>query len=310
MRLDRILPSLPAVGTRARGQHLIDRGLVLVDGRPRKAAFAVRAGMQLSVTLPDPEPLGVEAEDIPLTLLHVDEAVIVVDKPAGMVVHPAPGSRRGTLVNALLHHFGPPTTPGESERPGIVHRLDKDTSGVMVVARTAAALDSLARQFQARSVEKLYLGLARGRVRQEQGELTWAVGRHPRERTRMSTTSRRGRAAHTHFRVLERLPGASLLALRPRTGRTHQLRVHLSALGHPLVGDRTYGAQRPGRSMRTDVARVLAACPRQALHAHVLEFDHPDDGRRLRFEAPLPADIGMVLDALRALGASADPPGG
>jgi 23S rRNA pseudouridine1911/1915/1917 synthase len=297
------------VGTRARGQHLIERGLVLVDGRPRKAAFAVREGMRLSVTIPDPEPFGVEPEDIPLTVLHEDEAVIVVDKPPGMVVHPAPGSRRGTLVNALLHRFGQTVTPGESERPGIVHRLDKDTSGVMVVARTAAALESLARQFRARSVEKLYLGLARGRVRQDQGELTWFVGRHPRERTRMSVASRRGRAAQTHFRVLERLPGASLLALRPRTGRTHQLRVHLAAYGHPLVGDRTYGAPRIDRGARSENARILAACPRQALHAHALAFDHPDDGRRVRFEAPLPADLGVVVDALRALDAAEDPAG-
>jgi 23S rRNA pseudouridine1911/1915/1917 synthase len=297
------------VGTRARGQHLIEQGLVLVDGRPRKAAFAVRAGMRLSVTIPDPEPLGVEPEDIPLTVLYEDEAVIVVDKPPGMVVHPAPGSRRGTLVNALLYRFGPAVTPGESERPGIVHRLDKDTSGVMVVARTAAAHESLARQFRARSIEKLYLGLARGRVRQDQGELTWSVGRHPRERTRMSVASRRGRSAQTNFRVLERLPGASLLALRPRTGRTHQLRVHLAAYGYPLVGDRTYGAPRTDRGARSESARILAACPRQALHAHALAFDHPDGGRRVRFEAPLPADLGAVVDALRALVVAEDPAG-
>jgi len=310
MRLDRILPSLPTIGTRARGQHLIELGLVLVDGQARKAAFAVRAGMRLSVTIPDPGPVGVEPEDIPLTVLYADEDVVVVDKQAGLVVHPAPNRRGGTLVNALLHHFGPSTPPGESERPGIVHRLDKDTSGVMVVARTPSALESLARQFRARSIEKLYLGLARGRLRQDQGELTWPVGRHPRERTRMSVASRRGRAAQTHFRVLERLPGASLLALRPRTGRTHQLRVHLAALGHPLVGDRTYGARRPGRSPASQVERVLSACPRQALHAHALTFDHPRDGRRVRFEAALPADLGAVLDALRALGPREDAPAG
>jgi 23S rRNA pseudouridine1911/1915/1917 synthase len=308
-RLDRILPSFPAVGTRARGQHLIERGLVLVDGQARKAAFAVRAGMRLSVTIADPGPVGVEPEDIPLAVLYADEDVVVVDKQAGLVVQPAPNRRGGTLVNALLHHFGP-TSAGASERPGIVHRLDKDTSGVMVVARTPSALESLARQFRARSVEKLYLALAHGRLRQEQGELTWAVGRHPRERTRMSVASRRGRAAQTHFRVLERLPGTSLLALSPRTGRTHQLRVHLAAFGHPLVGDRTYGTRRPSRGPASRVEGVLSTCPRQALHAHVLAFDHPRDGRRVRFEAALPPDLGAVLDALRALGPREDAPAG
>ena len=306
LRLDRVVSRLPAVRTRARGQQLIERGLVLVDGQPRKASFQVRTGMRLDVTLPDPEPVGLEPEDIPVAVLHADADLVVVDKPPGMVVHPAPGTRRGTLVNALLHRFGAADTPGEAARPGIVHRLDKDTSGVMVVARTAPALEGLARQFRARSVEKLYLGLACGRPRRDTGALTWAVGRHPRERTRMSVVSRRGREAHTEFEVLERLPGASLLALRPHTGRTHQLRVHLAAFGHPLVGDRTYGTRRGARLGQTAVERVLASCPRQALHARMLAFDHPRTGRRMRFEAPVPPDLGAILEALRRLATAAD----
>jgi len=303
VRLDRFLGGLSEVVSRARGRQLIELGCVRVDGAARKPAFAVAAGMRVEVDIPPPEPAGVDAQDIPLTILHEDDTIVVVDKPAGMVVHPGAGTRRDTLVNALLHRYGT-LSEGDPERPGIVHRLDKDTSGVIVVARTRGAHEHLARQFRRRAVEKRYLGLARGRVAKDEGEVSWPIGRHPRERMRMSVASRRARAASTAFRVLERLPGATLLELAPRTGRTHQLRVHLAALGHPLVGDRVYGRPRGLHRPPDAWAPVLAACPRQALHAASLAFAHPDDERPMRVEAPLPRDVARVIDELRALAAA------
>lgn len=299
-RLDRFVGGLEPVGSRARAQQLIEEGLVTVDGHRRKAAFLVSAGMTVSVVVPAPEPLRATPQDIPLEILHVDEDVIVVDKPPGMVVHPAAGARDGTLVNALLHRFGS-LEGGDPERPGIVHRLDRDTSGVLVVARTRRAHEHLARQFRLRTVEKTYWALARGRVPRDVGEISLPVGRHPTERKRMSVASRRGREAVTRYRVVERLPGATVLELRPQTGRTHQIRVHLSALGHALVGDRVYGARSASGGRATPAAAVLASCPRQALHASALAFRHPGRGDVVRFEASLPADLRAVVDALRRL---------
>jgi len=237
-------------------------------------------------------------------VLHGDADVIVVNKPPGMVVHPAAGARAGTLVNALLYRFGG-LEGGDAERPGIVHRLDRDTSGVMVVARTRAAHEHLARQFRARAIEKTYWGLVRGRVRQDEGMLTWSVGRDPVARKRMSITSTRGRDATTAYRVLERVGGATVLDLRPKTGRTHQIRVHVAAMGHPLVGDRVYGGRMHDRARVAPWSDVVAACPRHALHAWRLVFTHPRDERRTCFEAVLPPDLCAVLDGLRALGSDA-----
>jgi 23S rRNA pseudouridine1911/1915/1917 synthase len=299
-RLDRFVAEIEAVGSRARGRQLIDRGLVQVDGRARKPAFEVAAGMTVSVDVPPEEPLAAVPQDIPLDLLHVDDEVIVVNKPAGMVVHPAAGARDGTLVNALLHRFGA-LGGSDPSRPGIVHRLDRDTSGVMVVARSRRAHEHLSRQFRSRTVEKTYWGLARGRVAREEGEVTWAVGRHPTERKRMSVASRRGRDASTAYRVVERLPGATVLELRPRTGRTHQIRVHVAAMGHPLVGDRLYGGGGSGRGRPAPWVAVLSMCPRHALHAGALAFRHPQDDRAMRFEAGVPGDLMDVVEALRGL---------
>src|SRR5262249_30688863 len=183
-------------------------------------------------------------EALPVTVLYEDADVLAIDKPPGMVVHPAPGARRGTLVNALLHRLGSLAGVGEPERPGIVHRLDRDTSGVLLVARSARALEALARQFRERTVEKRYFAVVRGRLEPEAGVIDRPIGRHPHERKRMSVRSRRGRPAVTRWQVVERLPGATVVRLAPETGRTHQLRVHLAAAGHPIVGDAVYGARR------------------------------------------------------------------
>jgi 23S rRNA pseudouridine1911/1915/1917 synthase len=296
-RLDRFVATLDGVGTRSQAKHLADASRVAVDGAVRKAGFVLRAGMEVAVDLPVAVETTVAAEALPLVVLHEDATLIAIDKPPGMVVHPAPGSRSGTVVNALLHRMGGLAGVGAAERPGIVHRLDKDTSGVLLVARTVAALESLARQFRGRTVEKRYVALVHGTVRSERGTIDRPIGRDPRDRKRMSVRGSRGRTAVTRFTVRERLPGATLLDVAPETGRTHQIRVHLASVGHPLVGDAVYGGRR--RRAAGDVTEILGACPRHALHAARLVVAHPATGKPLVLEAPLPADLRGVLEALR-----------
>jgi len=300
LRLDRFLATLPALATRSRAKGLIDDGLVRVDGTPRKSALVLRAGQQVAVTVPAPAPAGVAAEALPLVVLYEDAHLLAIDKPPGMVVHPAPGARHGTVVNALLHRLGALEGVGDPARPGIVHRLDRDTSGVLLVARTPEALAGLARQFHDRTLSKRYVAVVHGVVRAAAGVIDQAIGRHPRERQRMSLRARRGRAAVTRFEVVERFRGATLLRLAPETGRTHQLRVHLAGLGHPIVADRLYG----GRSRRGSgaAAEALDACPRQALHAESIAFAHPATGAPVLVRAPLPADLEALLVALRRSG--------
>jgi len=304
MRLDRFLTTLPAITTRSQVKHLIDDGRVQVDERARKASYPVRAGERIAIELPPPPPSTVEPEPLPLVVLYEDDDLVVIDKPPGMVVHPAAGVRSGTVVNALLHHLGALEDVGARERPGIVHRLDRDTSGVLVVARTAAALEGLAVQFRQRTLEKEYVALAHGRFAATSGIIDRPVGRDPVERKRMSVHSRTGRAAVTRWQVSERLHGATLLRLFPKTGRTHQLRVHLASLGHPIVGDAVYGGrQRRTRGVPEAAAAALQGCPRQALHAARLRFAHPRDGRAVEVVAPLPDDLRRVIDGVRAAGA-------
>ena len=303
MRLDRFLATLPEVGTRARGRQLIDAGYVRVDTTVRKPATELRAGMEIAVDVPPPAPSELEAQDIPLRVLYEDAELLVIDKPAGMVVHPAPGARRDTLVNALLHRARHIASVGATERPGIVHRLDRDTSGVLAIALTPASLESLAKQFRERSVRKEYIAVAHGAVRHPRGRVELPVGRDPRERKRMraAATSRgRTRSALTTYEVIERLPGATLLRLSPHTGRTHQLRVHMQSLGHPLIGDHLYGGTRHAvRGCPKNAAAAIEAFRRQALHAHTLAIAHPVTQKPLRFEAPIPDDIESLLEELR-----------
>jgi 23S rRNA pseudouridine1911/1915/1917 synthase len=301
-RLDRWLAAVPGVGTRSQAKLLVDGGAVRIDGAARKASFPVRAGMQVAIDLPTTTSSAIEPEDLPLTILHEDTDLLAIDKPAGMVVHPAPGARRGTVVNAVLHRLGTLDGVGATERPGIVHRLDKDTSGVLLVARTVAALEHLARQFRARTIEKRYLALVHGSVRGDSGVVDAPVGRDPRERKRMSVRSRRRRAAVTRWTVRERFPGATLLLVAPETGRTHQIRVHLASVGHPIVADGLYGGRRPGAVAST--ASVLAGCPRQALHAARITFVHPTTGESMTLEAPLPPDLRAVVEGLRKVARS------
>jgi 23S rRNA pseudouridine1911/1915/1917 synthase len=299
LRLDRFLATLPELGTRSRAKGLIGAGLVRVDGTPRKSAHVLHAGQEVAVAIPPPEPAGVAAEALPLVVLYEDAHLLAIDKPPGMVVHPAPGARRGTVVNALLHRLGALEGVGDPGRPGIVHRLDRDTSGVLLVARTPEALAGLALQFHDRTLSKRYVAVVHGSVRTATGVIDQAIGRHPRERQRMSVRARRGRAAVTRFEVVERFRGATLLRLAPETGRTHQLRVHLAGLGHPIVADRLYGGR--GRRGTGALAAALEACPRQALHAESIAFVHPVTGVPVVVRAPLPADLEALLGALRRI---------
>jgi 23S rRNA pseudouridine1911/1915/1917 synthase len=304
LRLDVALTRLAPELSRARAQHLLESGRVLVDGRRPKRAERLRGGELVELTLPDPEPSHVIPQDLPLQVLFEDPDLLVIDKAAGMVVHPARGSPHSTVVNALLHHLGAARPERASaDRLGLVHRLDKDTSGCLVVAKTGVALEALQASFKARVVEKTYLAICHGRLAPE-GALDTPYGRHPRDRTRFTGRGgERDRRAITAWRVREAFPAATLVEVRLHTGRTHQIRVHLAELGHPLLADVTYGgARREARLPAHDpVRRAAEAIGRQALHAWRLGFRHPGTGKPVAFEAPLPADLQASLEILRGL---------
>jgi 23S rRNA pseudouridine1911/1915/1917 synthase len=290
VRLDSFIAGSSLPLSRSQVRNLIDAGHVTVGGRVRKAGQLMRAGDEVQVDVPAVAPSTAEPEELPLTVLYEDDTIIVINKAPGMVVHPAPGQWRGTLVNALLHRWGP--MPGsEAARPGIVHRLDRDTSGVMVIARTAAALEHLGRQFAARTVAKRYLAVVRGSPRHEVLRIDAPIGRHTTERKKMSTRARVSRAAVTRVRVLERFSGATLVEAAPETGRTHQIRVHLAVRGHPILGDAVYGHPRRDE---------LALIARQALHAASLGLVHPVRGDAMTFAAEMWPDMAQLLATLRA----------
>ncbi len=289
-RLDIVVAERFPDYSRSRVAALAGRGQVLVDDAPRKPAFRLRAGQRVEVLGLPSDPVSVDPEAIPIAIVHEDDDVLVVDKPAGLTVHPAPGHPRGTLVNAVLAHFPELSGIAGALRPGIVHRLDKDTSGLLVIAKTDAAYRSLAAQVRARTIARIYLALVRGTIRSEAGVIAAPIGRHPTRRTRMAVVPH-GRDAVTHFAVRERFPGATLIECRLVTGRTHQIRVHLLHIGHPILGDPVYGSAH------------AEGIQRQALHAVRLEFTHPRTGERVVCTAPMPEDFGGLLARLRAIGA-------
>jgi 23S rRNA pseudouridine1911/1915/1917 synthase len=301
-RLDRVLVGRLPERTRSALTRAIRAGGVLVDGVAVKPGQLLRAGASVEVSLPEPPPTSAAAESIPLHILFEDEAILVLDKPPGLVVHPAAGHAGGTLVNALLGHLGGLPAGDEPQKPGIVHRLDKDTSGVLVVAKTERAMVRLQRQFAARRVGKSYLALVLGCPEVATGRIEARVGRSRRDRTRMRTLVSGGREAMTRWHVLEQLPGTALLELQPVTGRTHQIRVHLASAGWPVVGDRVYGGGRKPRAVGPRLAERITSFPRQALHACRLTFEHPTEGRALSFEAELPQDMAALLEELRQSG--------
>ena len=284
-RLDHLLARELAQFSRARLQEWIEAGRVLVNGEKRKASYKLRPGETVGVEPAESRPLNAFPEEIPLEILYEDADVIAVNKPAGMVVHAGAGRHEGTLVNALLHRYGGLSQAGGPLRPGIVHRLDKGTSGVLLVARTDAAHRNLAAQFASRKVEKIYLALVQGKPRADRGVIDRPVTRDPRHRTRMTARLGTGREAHTEFTVRARFDKFALLEIRIGTGRTHQIRVHLASMGHPVAGDTLYGA-------------AAAEERRPFLHAWRISFDSPGRGERVRVEAPLAEELRQWLDRL------------
>lgn len=294
-RLDVFITSRVPDLSRAQVQRLIREGHVQVPRGPVRPGRAVTPGLVVDVKVPEAAPADLQPEALPLRVLHDDDDIVVIDKAPGIVVHPAAGHAAGTLVNALLHHVRGLSGIGGRERPGIVHRLDRGTSGVMVVAKHDRAHRALAHQFRDRQVGKTYLALVWGTPRKD-ATLDRPIGRDPRHRQKMSTRARRARPALTRVIDVEALGGVSLVRVAISTGRTHQIRVHLSEAGHPVVGDDVYGGRRRKVSARFAAASAL---DRPFLHASTLSFAHPADGRAVTFEAPLPDDLVDVLTALR-----------
>ena len=308
-RLDAVVASHLPDCSRSLAANLIGNHQILVENQPRKPGYRVKSGEQISIRIPDPEPVEYRPEPIPLDVLYQDNDLVVLNKPAGIVVHPAPGHSSGTLVNALLYHCPDLEGIGGVIRPGIVHRLDKDTSGTMVVAKNSKALEVLAKQFKDRSVRKKYLALVYGELTKDTGTVDLPIGRHTVHRKQMSTTTRKGRPAETSWRVREKFKGVTLLELTLKTGRTHQIRVHCAAMGHPIVGDQVYRSRKWLKDINrlfsgesSSMAAQLKAVPRQMLHAWRLRLAHPCTGEIMAFESPIPTDMETVIAKLRRMG--------
>jgi len=295
LRLDQFLARELPKFSRSRIQQLIRKHFVILNRSPARPRDLVRAGDHIEINEPPPEKIDIQPEAIPLNVLYEDEDLIVINKPPGLVVHPGAGHREHTLVNALLHHFPTLSGIGGKERPGIVHRLDKETSGCLVVAKNDEAHRGLSAQFAERTVDKIYLALVAGKLRRIAGAIEERIGRHPVDRQRMSVASKRGRAAKTEYRVVSASSEMSLVECKLHSGRTHQIRVHLHHLGHPVLGDKIYG----GRFAKT--------FPRQMLHAWKLGFQHPRSGERKNFEAPLPDDFESAVRSLNPRGSLQSP---
>ena len=294
--------------SRSHIQKLISKAHVTVDGAPIRAGYKLQPGERVNVTVPPPEPTDVRPEDIPLDVVYEDEHILVINKPKGMTVHPAPGSRTGTLVNAVIAYSDDLSGIGGVERPGIVHRLDKDTSGLLMVAKTDQAHVALQSQIQARNVDRRYMALVWGATKFNEAVVDAPIGRHPTDRQKQAvikdTKRYTAREAVTHLKVLERFDGFTLLEAKLDTGRTHQIRVHCSFIGHPVVGDPTYGGTKRGipsgygKLDQRELSRLIDGLQGQALHAYSLSFDHPITGERLSFEVPLPPDIDALIEWL------------
>lgn len=294
-RADIVLSYLLTGLSRSQVSRLIDKGLVLTEGKPLKPSKKFYGGETVSVTLPPPEPIEAEPEDIALDILYEDDSVVVVNKPAGMTVHPGAGVKGGTLVNALLYKCSGLSGIGGKIRPGIVHRLDKDTSGVMVIAKNDPAHQSLVNQFKSRNIGKKYLALTVGNLKCESGSFSSPIGRHPTNRIRMSTKSRTGKEALTLWKVVKKYGDLSLVEAMPKTGRTHQIRVHFAENGCPILGDKVYGLKKYGSDFIGSLSKNLS---RQALHASALGFTHPATGEYMEFQAPLADDMKRAIEML------------
>lgn len=297
-RLDAFLASQIEGWSRARLQRLIEEGDVLVNRRVSKPSYKLRANDEIEAELTSLPTATFKPEDIAIEVVYEDDDLIVVNKAAGMVVHPAAGSASGTLANALAFHFQNLSTAAGAARPGIVHRLDKDTSGLLVVAKTEAAHENLADQFRARDVFKSYVALVHGQVGKDRGEIDQPIARDPRHRTRMAVV-RDGRPALSVYRARERFERFTLLDIEPKTGRTHQIRVHLAWIKHPVVGDETYGSGRDNTVADPKIRGRIAKLDRHFLHAEKLGFRHPKTGEQMNFNAPLSIELKELVDAIR-----------
>jgi 23S rRNA pseudouridine1911/1915/1917 synthase len=303
IRLDKFLAEALPELSRTQIQRLIAAGQVALPRGKATARYRVRSGERISLEVPPPQPTHLLPEDIPLDIVFEDEALVVVNKPPGMVVHPAPGHPYGTLVNALLYHCNVLSGIGGEERPGIVHRLDKDTSGLLLVAKHDRSHRHLSEQLRDRTLRRRYLALVQGCPPTEQGSIDAPIGRHPQHRQKMAVVESNGRAARTHYQVLESWGVLSLLQLSLETGRTHQIRVHLAHIGHPVIGDPIYGTKALSLPRHPMLERWLRVFPRQALHARELQFAHPETGETMTFSAPLPVDLATLMTRIRqALG--------
>ena len=285
IRLDKFVGDRCPELSRTHAQKLIADGFITVNGQVAKASLKLNIGDKVNIVIPPMPPSPLYPEAMPLNIIYEDDDLLIVDKPTGLTVHPAPGHPGHTLVNAILAHYPHLADIGDSLRPGIVHRLDKDTSGLMLVAKNRVAQANLSAQFKSRSVNKSYLVLVRGKLTPENGVIEAAIGRDPRHRQRMAVVSR-GREARTAYHVVKYIGGCTLLEIHPETGRTHQIRVHLAAIGFPVVGDAAYGVKNPNLS-------------RQFLHASKLGFKLPSTGKYVEFESPLPPDLSRALENIR-----------
>lgn len=291
-RLDAWLAGQEELGlSRSRIKGLLDEGRITVNGNPAKASQSVLPGDKVLVQIPAPEPVKMVAQDIPLDIVHEDEDIVVINKQRGLVVHPAAGHWEGTLVNALLEHVDDLEGIGGELRPGIVHRLDKDTTGLLVVAKNEKAMASLTDQIRTHTARRIYWALVHGNTMPDQGRIEAPIGRHPKDRKKMAVDTRLGKESVTHFTVLERYKGYSLLECRLETGRTHQIRVHMSFIGHPVVADPVYGTRKAHLEMNP-----------QALHARQLGFYHPSNNEWVEYTAEPPADMMAVIERLRKEG--------
>jgi 23S rRNA pseudouridine1911/1915/1917 synthase len=298
-RLDVFISRREPELTRSAVQRLMEEGRVTVEGAPARPSMKLKGGERIVVEIPPPLPAVPEAEEIPLEVLYEDGDLIVISKPAGMSVHPGAGRRDGTLVNALLARCADLSGIGGEIRPGIVHRIDKDTTGVLVAAKNDRAHQGLAHQFQEHSIKRVYVALVYGSPRTDRGRIESDIGRHPVDRKRMSGSARKGKRAVTHWKVVGRYGQVSVLELRLETGRTHQIRVHLSEAGHPLLGDPVYGGAGRLAGLKDTALRArVRTLGRQALHARTLGFIHPVTGQYLEFSAPLPEDMQGIIEYL------------
>ncbi len=297
-RLDIFIAHYEPRVSRSRIQTLIKAGLARVNGRSEKSGYKVKLGDSVTLDLPEKKIYDVLPEPIPLYVVYEDPHIIVLNKPPGLVVHPAPGNYTGTLVNALLYHYGSLPSSGpegkERERAGIVHRLDKDTSGVMVVARTQEALRVLSAQFKSRTVQKRYLAVVAGVIKKGSGTIEAGLGRHVKERKKISVHTHKAREAVTLYKVKERFKNATLIEVEIKTGRTHQIRVHMAHIGHPVLGDRTYGGAKATKLNEREI-------PRQMLHAESLSLLHPETGHPMTFIVPPPQDMADVIKFLQKM---------